>query len=78
MEDGERMLQDEVVSACRESLVRGAARRRELRTKGDWSAWREEVLGVIRGAFPPWIFGRPNSLNPRLVSVHVSPCRRQR
>ena len=69
MHDPERMLQNEVVAACRQSLDRGAARRRALKSADEWRAWRDDMLGVIRRALPDMIFDRTNPMNARVVST---------
>jgi len=66
----ELSLQNEVVSACRKSLAKGAQRRKSIKTKEDWQSWRKEILGVIRSSFPQLMFQRPRELNARLVSQY--------
>src|SRR3990172_12688494 len=69
----ELALQNEVVAACRESLARGAARRRAVDTPEQWRAWREETLKAIRAPFPPILFERGRPLKARVVSRHEFP-----
>lgn len=64
----ELMLQNEVVLACRESLSLGAKGRRSINSTQEWLSWRQNVLEVIKLAFPKVIFERNNELNPRIVS----------
>lgn len=66
----ELALQNEVVSACRDSLSRGLERRQNINTKEDWQAWREEILRVIRSSFPDVMFSRPNEINAKIVSKY--------
>ncbi len=68
MRSYESMLQNEVVSACRDSLSLGAKRRKSINSVSDWVSWREDILRVIRSAFPSAIFERNNELNARIVS----------
>jgi len=66
----ELALQNEVVSACRESLIRGTQRRQSISTKEGFRAWRDEIVKVIRSAFPEVIFEPPKALNSRVVSSY--------
>ena len=66
----ELSLQNEVVSACRESLTKGAQRRRSISTKGDYQSWHDGIIGVIRSAFPESIFESTKALNARVISSH--------
>ncbi|NLC59227.1 MAG: hypothetical protein GX774_20510 [Armatimonadetes bacterium] len=66
----ERMLQEEVIGACRQSLAWGAERRRGIETPEQFRAWQAATLKTIRGAFPPVVFERDRPLNARVVSRH--------
>ena len=66
----ELTLQNEVIAACRASLAHGAERRRDVDTPEKWQAWRREILGVIRSAFPPVVFERGAEVAARVVSSY--------
>ncbi|MEW6752341.1 MAG: hypothetical protein AB1505_15360 [Candidatus Latescibacterota bacterium] len=69
----ERMLQNEVVAACRAALDAGARRRRRVAGRRAWQRWRAEVLDVVRSAFPAEVFARREPPVARLVSRHDLP-----
>ncbi len=45
-------LQNEVIVECRKSLSNGAQRRRSIKTKDDYEIWHNEIINIIRSAFP--------------------------
>jgi len=61
-------LQNEVISACRKSLEKGSQRRRSIRTYEDYKTWRDQIIKVIKSAFPEAIFDPPKQLTSKLVS----------
>ncbi|MDQ1316802.1 MAG: Alpha/beta hydrolase [Candidatus Poribacteria bacterium] len=66
----ELSLQNEVVSACRESLTKGTQKRRSIVTKEDYQSWCNGVKNLIRSAFPEKVFDPPKALNSRVVSSY--------
>ena len=66
----ELALQREIISACRNSLAKGAEKRHIIDTPEKWGIWREGVIEVIRSAFPSVIFEHGAGLKSRLVSSY--------
>ncbi len=64
-----RMLQRQVLEACRQALTAGAARRRALVGVAAWEAWQQQVLATVRRPFPEWLWDNPAPLAPRTVAV---------
>lgn len=63
-------LQNDVIRACRKSLSEGANRRRAVKTKDNYIAWRDQVRGVIRSAFPEKMFEPKKPIVSRIVSQY--------
>ncbi|MGB9595898.1 MAG: alpha/beta hydrolase family protein [Candidatus Poribacteria bacterium] len=61
-------LQNEVVSACRGSLSKGVQKRRSIKTNYDYKIWRDEIIKIIKSAFPEEIFKPVKQLTSKVVS----------
>ena len=66
----EKQLQNEIVNYCRGCLEKGEQRRKKIKNINDWKKYKEDILGVIKSAFPHSMFDRSNPLNARVVSKH--------
>lgn len=61
-------LQNEVISACRRSLSKGKQKRRSIKTNDGFKLWKDEIIKIIRSAFPEVIFEPAKQLTSKMVS----------